>query len=170
MCLGCMNYTTFTDIDCFKSWNLGAITISWPHLAILVAMVTLPETNSKSTWKWMVGIGSFPFGMAFSGAFAVSFREGTYLATVDGRNPAPVDMVNISLLTVFHTYMLVVVVWDFWTINGTVLKSTMNEDASPIEKWWFSNAMLVYQRVPPFWCCPSPDTYRCGWWQVRGNR
>ena len=23
---------------------------------------TLPETNSKSTWKWMVGIRSFPLG------------------------------------------------------------------------------------------------------------
>ena len=96
------------------------VIISWPHLAITVAMVTLRETNSKITWKWMVGIRAFPFGMAcFSGAFAVSFREGTYLATVDGRNPAPVDMVNIPLFTGFHTCW--VVAWDFWTINSTVL-------------------------------------------------
>ena len=35
--------------------------------------------------------------------------------TVDGRNPAPVDMVNIPLFTGFYTSQ--VVVWDFWTIN-----------------------------------------------------
>ena len=38
---------------------------------------TLPETNSKSTWKWMVGIRSFPFGMAHSQGRTVSFRECT---------------------------------------------------------------------------------------------
>ena len=26
---------------------------------------TLPETNSKSTWKWMVGILYFPIGEAY---------------------------------------------------------------------------------------------------------
>ena len=37
---------------------------------------TLPETNSKSTWKWMVGIRLFPFGARpiFRGRLAVSFR------------------------------------------------------------------------------------------------
>ena len=33
------------------------------------------------------------------------------LGTVDGRNPAPVDMVNIPLFTRFYTSQ--VVVWDF---------------------------------------------------------
>ena len=28
-----------------------------------IAWLTLPETNSKSTWKWMIGIRSFPFGI-----------------------------------------------------------------------------------------------------------
>ena len=39
----------------------------------------LPETNS-SPLKWMVGRRSFPFGSngLFSGAFAVSFREGSF--------------------------------------------------------------------------------------------
>ena len=32
--------------------------------------------------------------------------------TVDGRNPAPVDIVNISLFTGIHTSQ--VVVWDFF--------------------------------------------------------
>ena len=37
--------------------------------------VPLPETNSKSPWKWMVGILSFPFWDGLlSVAFAVSFR------------------------------------------------------------------------------------------------
>ena len=36
--------------------------------------------------------------------------------TVDGRNPAPADMVNIPLFTGFYTSQ--VVVWDFWTINS----------------------------------------------------
>ena len=36
--------------------------------------------------------------------------------TVDGRNPAPVDMVNITLFTGF--YRSQVVVSDFWTINS----------------------------------------------------
>ena len=39
---------------------------------------TLPETNIFAPWKWMVGSDEFPFGVKgiFSGAFAVSFREG----------------------------------------------------------------------------------------------
>ena len=36
--------------------------------------------------------------------------------TVDGRNPAPVDMENIPLFAGFYTSQ--VVVWDFWTINS----------------------------------------------------
>ena len=39
-------------------------------------LFTLPETNSKSTWKWMVGIRSFPFEMAYFRGY-VSLREGT---------------------------------------------------------------------------------------------
>ena len=35
--------------------------------------------------------------------------------TVDGKYPAPVDMVNIPLFTGFYTSQMVV--WDFWTIN-----------------------------------------------------
>ena len=37
---------------------------------------TLPETNSKNTWRWMVGRRSFPFGMAYFQGRTVSFREG----------------------------------------------------------------------------------------------
>ena len=40
-------------------------------------------------------------------------------ATFDGRNPAPVDMVNIPLLTGFHTSL---VVQDFFSINSMDLK------------------------------------------------
>ena len=39
--------------------------------------------------------------------------------TVDGRNPAPVDMENVPLFTEFSTFQ--VVVWDFWTINSILL-------------------------------------------------
>ena len=37
-------------------------------------VTTLPETNSQSTWKWMVGIRSFPFGARpiFRGQLLVS--------------------------------------------------------------------------------------------------
>ena len=37
---------------------------------------TLPETNSKSTWKWMVGTRSFPFGARHIFRCFVRFREG----------------------------------------------------------------------------------------------
>ena len=38
---------------------------------------TFPETSSKSTWKWMVGRRSFPFGMGyFQGELLVSGRVG----------------------------------------------------------------------------------------------
>ena len=46
----------------------------------------------------------------------VSDKQGLLYHTVDGRNPAPVDMVNIPLFTGFSTSQ--VVVWDFWTINS----------------------------------------------------
>ncbi len=42
---------------------------------------TLPETNSKRTWKWMVGIRSFPLGMAYFQGRTVSFG--------DGKSPVP---------------------------------------------------------------------------------
>ena len=40
-------------------------------------LLNLPQTNSKSTWKWMVGIRSFPFGdwMPICRDVLVSFRE-----------------------------------------------------------------------------------------------
>ncbi len=47
-------------------------------------MATLPETNSKRPWKWMVGsLVSFWDGL-FSGAFAVSFRECKALMYLSG--------------------------------------------------------------------------------------
>ena len=41
--------------------------------------------------------------------------KGNMRVTVDGRNPAPVDMVDLPLFTRFHTSQ--VVVWDFWTME-----------------------------------------------------
>ena len=42
-------------------------------------MTSLPETNSKSTRKWMVGIRSFPFeSPAYFQRRTVSFREGNH--------------------------------------------------------------------------------------------
>ena len=38
-------------------------------------------------------------------------------STVDGRNPAPVDVVDIPVFIGFYTSQ--VVVWDFWTINSS---------------------------------------------------
>ncbi len=38
-------------------------------------LFTLPETNSKRPWKWMVGIRSFPIGEAYFQVRAASFRE-----------------------------------------------------------------------------------------------
>ena len=42
-------------------------------------IITLPETNIHSTWKWMVGIRLFPFGMDHFRGRTVSFRECTNL-------------------------------------------------------------------------------------------
>ena len=36
--------------------------------AFLKSKSTLPKANSKSTWKWMAGIRSFPFGARLSGS------------------------------------------------------------------------------------------------------
>ena len=56
--------------------------------------IPLPETNSKSTWKLMVGTRSFPFGVAF---FQVSFmKEYPLLGTI--------------------TYPLTL--WHFWRLGG----------------------------------------------------
>ncbi len=63
-------------------WKLTVTTLWWTDLRprrgerlIPSFPVTLPETNSKSTWKWMVGRWSFPFGMASLQVRTVSFRE-----------------------------------------------------------------------------------------------
>ncbi len=45
-----------------------------------MVVIPLPETNSKSPWKWTVGIRSFPFGaQAYFQGRTVSFREGNAL-------------------------------------------------------------------------------------------
>ena len=54
------------------------------------------------------------------------FRQGN---TVDGKNPAPVDMVNIPSFAKFYTSQ--VVVWDFWTIN-----SMTYQEAPPSGSTW----------------------------------
>ena len=50
--------------------------------------------------------------------------------TVDGRNPAPVDMVNIPLFTGFHTPQ--VVVWDFFHQKYVTLPKTCRLPSSYI--------------------------------------
>ncbi len=69
---------------------------------------TLPETNSKSPWKWMVGIRSFPFGMAYFQGRTVSFREGSThrngsqipmgdaIGLVDLKSPAPQGILRLG--------------------------------------------------------------------------
>ena len=54
-------------------WGVGKQGI-W-SLFFFVGGSTLPETNSKSPWKWMVGIRSFPFGMDYFQGRTVSSRE-----------------------------------------------------------------------------------------------
>ena len=57
------------DIDGWFRWNVffgmagffEAPEVSFRECLILDKF-TLPETNSKSTWKWMLGIRSFPLG------------------------------------------------------------------------------------------------------------
>ena len=66
----------------------------------------------------------------------------SHLNTVDGRNPAPVDMVNIPLFTVYFTSQ--VVVWEFWTINSI---------NSPHEQWTKPWLCRVYRGLhfPAIW-------------------
>ena len=45
-----------------------------------------------------------------------ALNHGMRWNAVDGRDPAPVDMLNIPSFTRFYTSQ--VVVWDFWTINS----------------------------------------------------
>ena len=69
--------------------------------------------------------------------------------TVDGRNPAPVDVVNFPLLTGFHTCWLAV--WDFWTINSmkcraapVALEMLISEEELPWVKFTaWANAELA---------------------------
>ena len=46
-----------------------------PLFFVMFLDSTLPETNSKSPWKWMVGRRMLPFGMAYFQGRTVSFRE-----------------------------------------------------------------------------------------------
>ena len=69
---------------------------------------TLPETNSKSPWKWMVGIRSFPFGFRpiFRGELLVSGRvtlgfqpSQTLQAEKSQRFPTNLAVRNFSVQT-----------------------------------------------------------------------
>ena len=55
----------------------------------------------------------------------------TYEDSVDGGNPAPVDMEKLPLFTGFYASQ--VVVWDFWTINRS---------------WWWNNPFETFVEVP----------------------
>ena len=45
--------------------------------------ITLPETNSRRTWKWMLGIRLFPFGIAyFQGRLLLVFWDCIYFYTI----------------------------------------------------------------------------------------
>ena len=63
--------------------------------------ITLPETNSKSLWKPAIPKGNSSSKHCFSGA------------TVDGRNPAPVDRSFFPMIYQV-LYIQPVVVWDFF--------------------------------------------------------
>ncbi len=49
----------------------------WAETLHASMVFTLPETNSESPWKWMVGILLSYWGPAYFQGRAVSFREGT---------------------------------------------------------------------------------------------
>ena len=55
------------------------------------------------TWKWMVGIRSFPFGMAYFHGRAVSFREGIHNNNLwFPKNPDPSKGAILGTLTLYR--------------------------------------------------------------------
>ena len=54
---------------------------SYEYWSVEEKSLSLPETNSNRTWKWMLfedSLVSFWVSFLFSGALAVSFREGKW--------------------------------------------------------------------------------------------
>ena len=67
--------------------------------------------------------------------------------SVDGRNPTPVDMVDISTFSGFHTSQ--VVVWDFFHQQYHFMFLTMVKSS---------------QHLPTgTWAPPLPSCYQCPW-------
>ena len=67
--------------------------------------------------------------------------------SVDGRNPTPVDMVDISIFSGFHTSQ--VVVWDFFHQQYHFMFRTMVKSS---------------QHLPTgTWAPPLPSCYQCPW-------
>ena len=75
---------TETHREAHRTWNGGGINHLPPPNRWNIRVdfeFTLPETNRKRTWTWMVGIRSFPFGV-FQGR-TVSSRECSTLNYFD---------------------------------------------------------------------------------------
>ena len=65
--------------------DMGMVWEAYLLDVVFLVNPTLPETNSQSTWKWMVGIRSFPFGA--KGLSGCKGTRLTYSKTTCRREP-----------------------------------------------------------------------------------
>ena len=87
----------------------------FPHFELFFLQILLEPQNLRSR-KWQIRCYDVHicFNNVFSRVKETNLKKKGTISkdTVDGRNPAPVDMVDIPLFTWFCTSQ--VVVWDFF--------------------------------------------------------
>ena len=97
--------------------------------------IPFPETNSKSTWKWMVGLTILLGQKAYLWAKTVSFRECNIL-NVQGLQTSSVP--NSWRWPGAHPSQQEIFVFRCTT------PPKFNFDTKNIQKWWFGKCMNMY--------------------------
>ncbi len=103
----------------------------------------IPETNSKRTWKWIVGIRSLPFGMANFQVRTVSFREGNLISS----KWISTSQWRVSSLTQMNTWAAWMTIFPKKTsfkgrnkVGGGSLQNQLeklfNLNSSSLKYWW----------------------------------
>ena len=92
-------------------WDPRVSPISWCVFVLCIYVYNIP--SSKRTWQWKFTVSNrkYIFKWWIFRSY-VSLPEGIMILhldthTVDGQNPAPVEMVIIPLFTRFYTYQVV---------------------------------------------------------------
>ena len=156
----------------YPPWNEASVTHLFlamyrgPITPFITRVIPSLKVTSR-TWKWMVGIWSFPFGalarLIFRGKLAVSFRECFLLATLLGTITYPLSKAALFESMIFPTSRLVGFVFSFpWRVNFDLF-----DVSSPLKLVGFSWLPCWSAKQFASWSRNIPEIQRPHEWTPR---